>query len=120
MKTKFWIVLLVLLLAVSAAASLLLLKPGKIAAGAEIYSGGKLVRTVSLAMDQEFTVPSPDGGFNTVTVKDGKIAVTSASCPDQYCARRGFCNSGSPIVCLPNGLVIQFITENPEVDFAVG
>ena len=36
MKTKFWIVLLVLLLAVSAAASFLLLKPGKIADGAEI------------------------------------------------------------------------------------
>ena len=120
MKTKFWILLIVLLLAGSAAASFLLLKPGQIAAGAEVYSDGQLVRTVSLALDQTFTVPAKNGGFNTVTVRDGKIAVTEASCPDQYCTHRGFRNSGSPIVCLPNALVIQFVAESPEVDFAVG
>ena len=51
--------------------------------------------------------------------KDGKIAVTEASCPDHYCMKRGFCNSGTEIVCLPNRLVIQFL-DAQEIDAAVG
>ena len=119
MKTKYWIALIGLILALCIAASLPLLMPGEPAAGAEIYSGGTLVKTVSLSQDQEFTVTSPGGGTNTVTVSGGKIAVTQADCPDHYCMHRGFVNNGSPIVCLPNGLVIQFTGETG-VDFAVG
>ena len=119
MKTKYWIALVGLILAVSVGLSVFLLTPGEAAASAEIYSDGVLIRTVSLSQDQEFTVTAPNGGSNTVTVKDGKIAVTQADCPDHYCMHRGFCDSGSPIVCLPNGLVIQFTGEQ-DVDFAVG
>jgi len=64
-------------------------------------------------------VDTPGGGHNVVTVKDGRIAVTQANCPDHYCMDRGFCNSGSPIVCLPNRLVIEFSGEQ-EIDFVVG
>ena len=119
MKTSRWILVIVVLLAVSAVAGLALLRPQDAAASAEIYSGGALVRTVSLSVDQEFTVTSPRGGTNTVTVRGGKIAVTQADCPDHYCMHRGFCGGGSPIVCLPNALVIQFVGEQ-EVDFAAG
>ena len=119
MKTKYWVALIGGILAVCIAASLPLLMPGEPAAAAEIYSDGALVKTVSLSQDQEFTVNAPNGGVNTVTVRDGKIAVTQADCPDHYCMHRGFVNNGSPIVCLPNGLVIQF-TGELDVDFAVG
>ena len=110
MKTKYWILGFLVLAVVCVAASLPLLM-GDEAAQAEIYSDGKLVKTVSLAVDQEFTVD----GKNTVTVRDGKIAVTWADCPDGYCVRRGFCSSGGDIVCLPNRLVIKFVEEQ-EID----
>ena len=58
-------------------------------------------------------------GTNTVTVKDGKIAVTAASCPDSYCMKRGFCQGGAQIVCLPNRLVIEFVGSQT-VDGVVG
>ena len=119
MKTKFWIAVLAVILVLCALSSLLLLSPGEAATHAEITSAGQLVRTVDLRVEQEFTVTLDDGSYNTVTVKDGKIAVTAASCPDQYCAHRGFCNTGAQIVCLPNKLVIRFVGEQ-DVDAAVG
>lgn len=86
---------------------------------AEIYRDGKLVRTVSLAEEQEFTVT---GEYtNTVTVRDGKIAVTASDCPGGDCVHCGWAEgSGRSIVCLPNGLEIRLVSENSDVDFVVG
>ena len=108
MKTRFWIMILCVLFFLCVFLSIGLFLPGKAASQASIYSDGRLVKTVTLSVDQEFTVPAPVGGSNTVTVRDGAIAVTEATCPDRYCMHRGFCTGGSSIVCLPNRLVIEF------------
>ena len=118
LKTKYWIALLSVLLFLCLLISGLTLGNGEAAARARITSDGEVVGTVDLFVDQEFTVET-GGGYNVVTVKDGKIAVTEASCPDHYCMARGFCDSGAQIVCLPNKLVIEFLGE-PEIDGAVG
>ena len=110
MKTKYWLMIFGAAAAVCIALSLPLLGTQQ-ARYAKITSGGQPVRTVDLMVDQEFTVD----GKNTVTVQDGKIAVTWANCPDGYCVRRGFCSSGGDIVCLPNRLVIKFVDEQ-EID----
>ena len=118
MKTKYWILILAAILIVSIGASAFFFLSGEEATVAEVISDGKTNRIVNLNADQEFTVPCP-GGFNTVTVKDGKIAVTEASCPDQYCVRQGFVNRGRDIVCLPNKLIISFMGEQ-EIDGQIG
>ena len=110
MKTKYWAILLGSLLALCLGLSLWLLLPGADASAAEIWSDGKLLYTLDLRTDQTKTVVS-QRGTNVITVKDGKIAVTDADCPDGYCMDRGFCSSGAQIVCLPNRLVIKFIGE---------
>lgn len=52
---------------------------------------------------------------NTIQIQDGKICVQAAECPDQTCVHMGYLSdSGLPIVCLPNRLVIQF--SNAELD----
>ena len=119
MKTKTWIVLIAVILLVSLGLSIPLLLPGEDAAYAEIYSQGSRIRFVDLSIDQELTVDTPSGGHNVVTVRDGKIAVTEANCPDHYCMHRGFCSSGAQIVCLPNQLIIQF-TGELAVDTVIG
>ena len=119
MKTKYWAAILSAVLILCAASSILLLGGSDTATHAEISSNGSVLRSVDLRIDQEFSVTLEDGSYNTVTVKDGKIAVTAASCPDQYCARRGWCSGGAQIVCLPNGLVITF-TDGQDVDMEVG
>lgn len=111
MKTKTWIIFIAALLALCLAASIYILLPREAAAFAEISSDGLVVKTVRLSEDQEFTVKTENGGENTVTVRAGKIAVTAANCPDGYCMARGFCDSGTQIVCLPNKLIIRFLGE---------
>ena len=69
--------------------------------------------------DIEFVVRAGNESYNVVTVKDGKIGVTEATCPDHYCMNRGFCSSGTQIVCLPNRLVIRFVGEQ-EIDGVSG
>ena len=49
----------------------------------------------------------------------GAIYATEATCPDHCCMKRGFCASGTDIVCLPNRLVIHFLGAQT-VDAAVG
>ena len=118
MKTRTWIILLaaVFLAALAACIPLLFSAP---AATARITSGGEYVATVDLGTPREFTVESPTGGSNTITVRDGAIAVTAADCPDHYCMHRGFCTGGSPIVCLPNQLTITFL-DGSDVDLVAG
>ena len=110
MKTRTWIILLAAGLALCAVLALLIL-PREAAPRARILSGGTLIREVDLSQDQSFTVEARDGHCNVITVQSGAIAVTEATCPDHYCMHRGFCRSGSPIVCLPNKLVIEFVGE---------
>lgn len=114
MKTRSWILIFAAVAGACLAAGLLL-RPAQSAATARITSHGQLIATVSLARDQELDID----GHNTVTVRDGKIAVTWADCPDHYCMERGFCSGGREIVCLPNALVISFV-EDTGLDAVAG
>ena len=119
MKTKTWILAIGGLLCLCLGLAAVLLQPGEAAFRAEIRSQGRLVKTVALTEDQTFTVTTEAGGENVICVRDGKIAVIGASCPDHYCMLRGYCNSGAQIVCLPNQLTITFLGKG-EVDIALG
>ena len=114
MKSKTWIILFAAIAVACIFLSLPLFSREQ-ARFARITSKGEVVKTVDLQIDQEFTVD----GKNTVTVRDGKIAVTWADCPDHYCMKRGFCSGGTDIVCLPNRLVITFLGDQ-EIDAAIG
>ena len=111
MNTRYWILILAAVLLLSVGASLLLYN-NKEASAVEVYSDGTLLYTLPLSQDATVTIET-NRGTNTVTVKDGKVAVTAADCPDHYCMDRGFCSSGPQIVCLPNRLVIKFIDSGP-------
>lgn len=119
MKTKYWIWILCGVLAVCLGLSAVMLIPGEDMAFAEITSQGQKLKRVDLRIDQTFTVTTAQGGHNVVTVKDGKIGVTEADCPDHYCMARGMINRGAQIVCLPNRLVITLVGE-PEIDGIAG
>ena len=97
---------------------ILLMQPGETAHRVEILSDGKVLYTLNLDTDQQITVTT-DRGSNTVTIRDGQVAVTEASCPDHYCMHRGWCDGGAEIVCLPNRLVIRFLGEQ-KIDGVAG
>ena len=75
-----------------------------------IISDGEVVRTVDLstAADTSFDI-SYHGHVNTVEIKDHRIRVSSADCPDHTCVDMGWLHSSAmPIVCLPHHLVIEY------------
>lgn len=86
---------------------------------AHIYLDGKLITVVSLEMDQEFVITNRYS--NTITVRDGAIAVTGSDCPGGDCLHCGWIRGpGKSIVCLPNGLEIRIVSAKGDVDFVVG
>ena len=109
MKNKTWLLLTGAVLALCCAVSglILLARP---AAKAEIWSEGVRICTLDLGEDQTIVVESANG-WNEITVRGGRVAVTAADCPNHDCMERGYCDSGAPIVCLPNQLVIRFTGE---------
>ena len=84
-----------------------------------VKSGGKVLYTLDLSKedDRTFEVKSSDGGVNLIEIKDGKIRVKSADCPDKTCMRMGWLESSAmPVVCLPHRLVIEFTDDDGGVD----
>ncbi|GHU45388.1 hypothetical protein FACS1894120_0080 [Clostridia bacterium] len=77
---------------------------------AEISRNGVPVQTVQLDVDGVYNFEGYDGGYNIVTVKDGRISVSEADCPEQLCVNSGERGHGIhsrlPIVCLPHRIEI--------------
>lgn len=79
----------------------------------EISSFGQVVETVDISKDGTYEIPNALGGFNTITVKDGQVSCTEASCPDKICIHQGhISHNGEMIVCLPNQMITKVIGNN--------
>lgn len=92
---------------------------GEAEAIAQIYQNGELLMTVSLDSPRQFPV---EGDYrNTVTVRDGRIAITDSDCPGRDCVHSGAIHRpGRSLVCLPNALEIRVVSGQSDVDFVVG
>ena len=106
MKTRTWCLILAGLLLVCTLMFFLLQNNTQNARMAEIYSDGKLYTTVDLSVPQKFRICC-NGAYNEITVQNGEIFVSQASCSNQVCVQHGACRAAGPIVCLPNKLVIK-------------
>lgn len=122
-STKFWVILIALLLILSLAAMALTLWGKTGSTVVSIYQNGELLRTIDLSAVEEpytFTVDGP-AGTNTIQVEPGRIRVSHADCPDQVCVNQGWISNGVvPIVCLPNSLVIQIEGGDADIDGVAG
>lgn len=87
-----------------------------------ITVNGEEYGTYSLAKDQVIKI----GDTNVCEIKNGKVHMTEADCPDHLCMKQKAVDStGGTIVCLPNKVVIEgekgdsSAQETPEFDTAV-
>ncbi|MBQ6878065.1 MAG: NusG domain II-containing protein [Oscillospiraceae bacterium] len=73
----------------------------------------------SLDTDAEIRLESENGGYNILTIKNGKADVVEASCPDHVCVdQRAISKTGEAITCLPNKTVITIEgEEEADIDF---
>ena len=88
-----------------------------------IYKDGSLVEKIdlnSVTGEREITL-SGDCGDNVILVSNGHIEMKSADCPDKICVNHGeLKSSSSPIVCLPNKVVIKFEENTDGADAKTG
>lgn len=123
MKTRIWIIIFssaVLLCAVWWLFTANSSSPSKIV---EIYQNGNLVEKIDLncVTDEREITLSADYGKNVIFVSHGNIEMKSAECPDKLCVKHGkLTESGTPIVCLPNRVVIQFENAQKIADAKTG
>ena len=85
---------------------------------AHVYYEDKLLLTIDLNIDGEYTV---DGELGDVVleVKDKQIRVKEENSPKNICSKEGFIGDSSRIlVCLPNKIIIK-IVGNMEIDGVV-
>ena len=94
MKNSTLALILALVLVICGVLSFWLLLPGETADRIEIWSEGELKYTLSLKVDQTLTVETA-GGTNTVTIRDGAVAVTAADCLDKQKLQFGMISWGS-------------------------
>jgi len=83
----------------------------------KIEVASQTVATLSLEEDTVYNVEIGGKTTNTVEIKDGKVSVMYADCPDKICVNhRAISKSGESIICLPNKVVISIEGEKTEVD----
>ena len=68
---------------------------------------GKEVYKTSIEKDQIYQIPE-ENGTNVMQIKDGKVTMIEATCPDHYCVKQKAVDEhGGSIICLPNKVVIE-------------
>lgn len=115
LNNSSWIVILGSALLISAIMAFLPKPQGKTAT---VLINGQVFTELSLETDTVLPIHSAYG-HNTLTVKNGMIAVTDSDCPGHDCMKMGYRSEGAPIVCLPHNLVITFDGES-QVDGMAG
>ena len=114
-STKFWMVLIGVLLVAAVAGMLVIQSLREEGAQVVITWNGEVDGTYSLAEDRTFVFEGEKGGYNVVTIEDGYVFMAEANCPDQVCVNHGPTNqTADPIVCLPNKLVVEVSAPNSE------
>lgn len=121
MKRKKWpLILFFIILAAGLAGSFLALRPSH-SREVEILRDGEVLYRLDLSKEKDRTIQIEyEGRTNTVEIRDHRIRMAEAKCPDHTCVEMGWLNSETPIVCLPNHLLIRFAKHSGEVDSVAG
>lgn len=87
----------------------------------EIIQDGKIIYTLDLNKNKDELIEVDfQGHKNIIQIKDKQISIIEADCPDKTCVNMGILKSAfTPIVCLPNHLVIQYVNDDKEIDATV-
>ena len=84
-----------------------------------IRDGGQNVYELPLNQNTTKTVTT-DLGTNLIEIKDGRVHVEEADCPNQDCVHQGWIDAaGEQIVCLPHKLTVDIVDASAETTYDV-
>lgn len=79
-----------------------------------IEVSGKVIKEIPLEGTKKaksIEIKGTNGGFNLITMSQGKVWVSKASCLDKICISMGSIHqTEESVVCLPNRVVIKIIS----------
>ncbi|MDE5996463.1 MAG: NusG domain II-containing protein [Eubacterium sp.] len=74
---------------------------------------GRVVETLLLDEDAVREIETDNGGRNVLVIKDGKVEMSEANCPDGICTNHSkIYRNGESIICLPHKVVVTVVNEN--------
>lgn len=78
----------------------------------QITVDGQLFGIYDINTDQTVQVEQ-DGHINYITIKDGMVSMSYSDCANQICVHTGAVSqTKDSIVCLPNKVLVEIISEN--------
>lgn len=81
-----------------------------------VITCGEIQRELSLENDGVFEIEGAE-----LEVKNGRIRICNADCPDKLCEKTGFIGaSGQSIICVPRKITISISGENTDFDAVIG
>ncbi|MBR3211990.1 MAG: NusG domain II-containing protein, partial [Firmicutes bacterium] len=81
--------------------------------------GGEIYGTYPLSEDREIIIENA-GHINKITINDGQVQMTEASCHNQICVKHGaISKDNETIVCLPNRVVVRIESEGGDYDVVI-
>ncbi len=81
-----------------------------------VITCGEVQRELSLETDGVFNVEGAE-----LEVKDGRIRLVNADCPDKLCEKTGFIGApGQSIICVPKKITVSISGESAEFDATIG
>ncbi len=79
---------------------------------AQVRVAGMVTASYPLNENASYTITGANGGTNLLVIEDGSARIEEASCPDGVCIHTGRVRrDGQSIVCLPNQVVVEIISE---------
>lgn len=77
--------------------------------------GGTVVYKGELSENRKVTVTGKFGDVR-IQIREGKVGVVSADCPNKVCVRTGWRSlSGESIICVPNRVLVKILGERSNV-----
>ena len=117
-RTMIRDICLILAIAALGLVLLLTLRPSSSSGSYAIVEvDGSVVARYPLSVDGTYEI---NGGTNTVEIKDGKVRMLDADCPNQLCVRQMWIDKANQsIVCLPNRVIVTISGAAGSVDFVL-
>lgn len=115
MNKNDWILAGVLFLCAAVACIVLALRPFGSGGQAEVtvYFDGEELARYPLDVDRSVRIPSSEGKYNVLEIKEHKADITEATCPDKICVhQRPIGRTGETLVCLPNKVVVEIKSDS--------
>ncbi|WP_347489894.1 NusG domain II-containing protein [Desulfoscipio sp. XC116] len=84
---------------------------------AVIYKNEQVYQRINLteSINKQIKIEDSEGHYNIVEIKDGRVRIKEADCPNKLCVKAGWLTKpGQMAVCMPNRLrvVIEGVKED--------